>query len=141
MRASESIIAHGHPNIRGSHTTTLEITRAEEVTPKGDCIIAAGADKSLSDFNDTFKELLRRDSSKVMLTLEVCGLKEEVVGKGDHRLQLTSKEDMVCRKSNFICERTLMVKANKAAKDIDRRIIEALRYGQKEVYVGIIVES
>jgi hypothetical protein len=95
----------------------------------------------LNDFSGTFKDLIRRDSSRVMLSLEVCGLKEEIMGNGDHRLTLTSEEEIVCRKSNFICERTLMVKANKAAKDIDRRIIEALRDGQREVQVKVIVES
>jgi hypothetical protein len=141
MRATESITAYGHPNIKGRHATTLEITKAADVTPKGDCIIAVAADKSMTDFSPTLKELIRRDSSKVLLSIEVCGLREEIRGNGDHRLPLTSKEEIVCRKSNFICERTLMVKANKAARDIDRRIIDALRDGQNEVNVEVIVES
>lgn len=141
MRVSESLIAHGHPNIKGTHRTTFEITKSEEVGPKGDCIIASGANKSLNDFTEPIKDLLRRDSSKVLLALEVSGLREEVIGDGDSRLPLTSKEEIVCRKSNFVCERTLMVRANKAAKDLDRRIIEALRDGNREVRVRVTVES
>lgn len=141
MKAIESLIAYGHRNIRGTHRTTLEITKADEVTPKGDCIIAAKASKSLDDFSDTFKELLKKKSSNVLLVLEVCAMKEEVVGHGDPRLPLTCKEEIVCRKSSFISERTLMVRANKAAKDLDRRIIEALRNPENEVRVTLTVED
>ncbi|WXG42763.1 MAG: DUF371 domain-containing protein [Promethearchaeati archaeon SRVP18_Atabeyarchaeia-1] len=141
MKAIECLTAYGHSCIRGTHGTTLEITKAEEVTLKGDCIIAANASKSPSDFSNLFKNLLRRESSKVLLVLEVCGLKEEVTGQGDPQLRLTSREDMVCRKSSFTCERTLMVRANKAAKDLDRRIIERLRNPENKVSIELLVES
>ncbi|HIP58595.1 MAG TPA: DUF371 domain-containing protein, partial [Archaeoglobus profundus] len=35
----EVITAWGHPNITAKHRTTLEITKDEELSIRGDCII------------------------------------------------------------------------------------------------------
>jgi hypothetical protein len=119
---------------------TLEITKADKVTLKGDCIVAVRASKAVNDLAPSFKELLRKPASKVTLCMEVSGLREEAKGFGDPRLQLTSREDIVCRKSNFACGRTLMVKANKAAADLNRRVIEALKSPRNKVSITISVE-
>jgi hypothetical protein len=140
MRATDSLTACGHRNLRGTHKTTLEITKAANITPKGDCIIAVNSDKSVSDLNDDLKLLINHSSSKITLTLEVNGIIDKIEGFGDPRLQLTSPEDIVCRKSSFISKRTLMTKANKAAADIDRRIIDTLKDPRREVHVTILAE-
>jgi hypothetical protein len=141
VRVDEHIMAYGHKNIKGTHQTTLEITKADEVTPRGDCIVACRANKSLNDLSRVFKDLIRKRSTKVLLVLEVQGQEDEVVGLGDPRLTLASKDEIVCRKSNFTCERTVMVKANKAAKDINREIIEALRNPENEVRITLTAED
>lgn len=140
VKAIEELIAYGHRNIQGTHKTTLEITKADQVTLKGDCIVAVRASKAISDFAPSLKDLLRKPASKVTLRIEVSGLREEVEGFGDPRLQLTSREDIVCRKSNFACGRTLMVKANKAATDMDQRVIEELRIPANKASITISVE-
>jgi len=140
VKAIEELTACGHRNIQGTHTTTLEITKADQVTLKGNCIVAVRASKAISALAPSFKELLRKPASRVTLNIEVSGLREEAKGFGDPRLQLTSREDIVCRKSNFACGRTLMVKANKAAADMDRRVIEALRNPGNKVSITISVE-
>nr|MDO8099256.1 DUF371 domain-containing protein [Candidatus Njordarchaeota archaeon] len=140
MKAIEELTAYGHRNIQSTHATTLEITKSDQITLKGDCIIAVRASKAISDLTPSFKELLRKPASKVTLSIDVSGLREEVKGFGDPRLQLISREDIVCRKSNFMCGRTLMVRANKAAADIDRRVIEALRCPRSNVSITISVE-
>ena len=40
----EIVIARGHPNIRATHKTTLEVTKEKELSPRGDCIIGICAD-------------------------------------------------------------------------------------------------
>ena len=137
MKISESLTAYGHANILGTHPTTLEITRARDVTLKGDCIVAVSASKSLSDLGEPLKRILRKSSSDVILRLEVDGLEEAIKGFGDPRLSLTSTEDMVCRKSSFVCGRTLMVRADKSAAEIDRDIIRVLRNSKNKVYITI----
>jgi hypothetical protein len=140
MRAIDSLIAYGHKNLQGTHMTTLEITKATNITPNGDCIVAVNSSKSVSDLNDDLKHLINHSSSKITLTLEVNGIMDNIEGVGDPRLQLTSPEDIVCRKSGFVSNRTLMTKANKAAADMDRRIINALKNPREEVYVTILAE-
>ena len=140
MRAAESLIAYGHRNLKGTHKTTLEITKAADVTPKGDCIVAVNANKSLCELDKPLKAIITQPLSIVTLTLEVNGIVDEIKGFGDPRLPLTSHEDFVCRKSSFVSERTLMLRADKAAADIDRRIIQALKDPKKELHVTIRAE-
>jgi hypothetical protein len=140
LKIIDELTAYGHRNVQGAHQTTLEITKADQVTLKGDCIIAVRASKATMDLDPSLKRLLRKTGSKVTLSIDVNGLREEASGFGDPRLRLTSREEMVCRKSNFACRRTLMVKSNKAASDMDRRIIEALRSPRNEACITISVE-
>ena len=75
------IHAKGHENIRGLHKTTLEITKETHLTPRGDCIIGVSADKSMQDFPEEFKEKIRK-SKKIIVEIEVGGLRDVVVGEG-----------------------------------------------------------
>ena len=140
VRVTESLTAYGHKNLRCTHETTLEITKALNVTPKGDCIVAVNADKSLRDLSKSLRAIVTRPLSKVRMTLEVSGITDTVEGSGAPGLSLASPEDIVCRKSNFVSERTLMVRADKAAADLDRRIVQALKNPEKVVYITIIAE-
>jgi hypothetical protein len=140
MKAIEELTAYGHLNIQGTHETTLEITKADNVTLKGNCIVAVRASKAISEFASSFKDLLKKTTSRVTLAIDINGLRDEVNGFGDPRLRLTSEEDIVCRRSNFVCGRTLMVKANKAASDMNRKVIEALRNPTNKASVTISIE-
>ena len=140
MRVTESLMAYGHRNLKCTHETTLEITKALNLTPKGDCIVAVNANKSLCDLGKSLRAIVTRPSSTVTMTLEVSGFTDTVEGFGDPRLSLASPEDIVCRKSNFVSERTLMIKANKAAADLDRRIVQALKDPEKVAHITIVAE-
>ncbi|AAB90172.1 MULTISPECIES: DUF371 domain-containing protein [Archaeoglobus] len=128
------IFAHGHKNIRATHRTTFEITKSEHLTPRGDCIIGVGADKGLPDIPESFKQLLKKGHFfEVELLLPDYGLSEKVVGRGDASLTLSHPEDIVVRKSNYTCPRTLLVKANKAAADLSREMVEYLKEKNTEL--------
>jgi uncharacterized protein len=45
-----------------------------------------------------------------------------ILGRGDSRLSMSDKEDIVIRKSSFCCPRTLSVACDKAASDIPYNI-------------------
>ncbi|RLG64562.1 DUF371 domain-containing protein, partial [archaeon] len=109
----------------------FEVTKDTYLTPKGDCIIGIKADKALSDLSDELKNALKRRDAIVKLKLKVDDIEDEVTAYGNPRLILSSKKDAVVRKSDYICERTLAIKADKAAMDIDRRLVEKLRKGKK----------
>jgi len=122
------IRAFGHPNILATHRTTIEITKERPLTQEGDCIIGVGADKGLADLDEGFKELLKL-GRKIVITLECNGFKEVVRARGDPRLTFESQTSMIIRKSDYACGRTLCVHADKAAADLDRRLVEELKKG------------
>jgi len=45
------------------------------------------------------------------------------------------------RKSSYVCSRTLAVKANKAAKDLSRRLVEELRNPRQKVQISLTVRT
>jgi hypothetical protein len=140
MGLIEVFRARGHPNIRARHRTTLMITREESVTVRGDCIVAVGAERGLRDLDPRLREAIRVEGAKVCLILEADGFKFEVSGFGDPRLPLSHPTDMVVRKSGYICERTLMVRADKAACDIPNPLLRLLQRGDQVVNVSLMVE-
>jgi len=129
MRFKESFYAWGHRNVRATHKTTLEITREEHLTPRGDCIIAVKSEKGVFDLSSEVKQAIRCNTAKVVLLLRLLDMEEAIVGRGDQRLLLTSQLSIVCRKSDYVCPRTLMIKCDKAAIDLNRELVEHLRKG------------
>jgi uncharacterized protein len=123
------INAKGHHNVLSTHRNTLEFTKEEHLTPRGDCIVAVAADKTMADLPEEFKAALRKDGTKLTITIECGGLKETVNACGSHKLLLTHPTDFVVRRSDFICARTLAIRADKAASDLSRQLAEELKKG------------
>jgi hypothetical protein len=117
----------GHENIRSNHQKTIEITKESHLTPSGDCIIGVNASASCADLPDSIKKKLQNPNSKVNFSIKV-GLHEFIVeGRGHENLILTHLEDIVIRKSNFVCPRTLAVKCDKASDLLPREMISLLQ--------------
>ncbi|MCG2782813.1 MAG: DUF371 domain-containing protein [Candidatus Altiarchaeales archaeon] len=129
----ETIRARGHENVTARHKTTLEFTKEEHLTPRGDCIIAVSADRGLQEFSEEFKNLLKDDDAVLEITIECGGISEILKAKGHHNLTLTHPTDMVVRKSDFICDRTLAIGADKASIDLDRELVEKLKRGSEVI--------
>jgi len=127
----EEILAFGHENILATHPTTLMITKDKELTKQGDCIIAIGANKAVSDLNTEFKQKLREPNTKLNITIKIDDLAEQITAYGSTELDLSNNKDMVIRKSNFTSDRTLAIKADKAAKDLPREFIKNLKPKQQ----------
>ena len=124
---AEKIKAYGHPNIKGTHRTTFEITTEEELTPRGDCIIGVKADKSAADLSNEFKQLAQRKNTVIIIVLKADEYKDIVLASGHQNLIIMDKQKIIVRKSTYIEPATIAVKANKAARDINRKLIEKLR--------------
>lgn len=64
---------------------------------------------------------------------------DEITGFGHEDLTLTHPTDIVIRKSDYICPRTLMIGADKAARDLDENLIHDLKNGKvMEVSIKLI---
>ena len=124
------IMAKGHENVLSLHKSTFEITKDKDLSLSGDCIIGLDIDKSMEDFPEEFKEKLANDDTKVIVELKTPNASDTIEGYGHHDLTLSHPTDMVCRKSTFVCSRTLMIKSNKAAIDLNRDLIKDLANGE-----------
>lgn len=140
MYLRETFIARGHPNIMPAHSTTIMVTRDEELTPRGDCVVAVRAEKGLIDLSPKLKEAMKRTDSKIRLVITAGDLAFEVTGRGDPGLILSHPSDIVARKSQYICERTLMIRADKAACDMGEAIVSLLKDADVVVNVTISVD-
>jgi hypothetical protein len=134
----EVIFGCGHKNIQATHKTTLEFTKDEHLSKKGDCIVAVAADKALADLSAEFKENLRKPHAKLVILIEAGGIIEQVNAHGSPRLILTHPTDMVVRKSDYVCNRTLAVHADKAAQDLSKALVEKLKNPQQKVKITLI---
>ncbi|RDD52684.1 DUF371 domain-containing protein [Nanoarchaeota archaeon NZ13-N] len=127
------IKAKGHRLISSTHETTFEVTKDNYLTEKGTCIIGISAEYSAREFPDWLKEYLI-EGNKVIIEIVVEGLRDLVIGYGSKDLRFRDDRSFVIRKSRYIDDRTVVINANKAAKDIDRRIIELLKM-EKELKI------
>lgn len=125
------IIAKGHKNVSSKHKSTFEITKEKDLSLKGDCIIGVDIDKSLKDFSNELKEKISNPNSKIKISLSTPNGKDEIIGYGHKNLTLTHPTDIVCRKSSYTCSRTLMIKSNKAAVDLDNNLIDDLKNNEE----------
>ncbi len=137
----ESFFVYGHENVLSTHPTTLEFTKDDSLTPKGDCILGVCATKGLSEFSDEFKKKIKDEKVKVIVDIEACGVKDVVSGFGYPDITLSDAKDIVIRKSGFVCGRTLCVHADKAAADVDKRIVEHLKKAGSKAKVTISVSD
>jgi hypothetical protein len=128
----EVILAHGHENILATHKTTLEITKDTQLSKNGNCIVAVAANKSLNELSDEFRKRLRKKNSKITIIIEANGLFEEL-------LTLANTKDMVIRKSDYICDRTLAIKASKSACDLSSNLVKKLRDPKEIVRITLII--
>jgi hypothetical protein len=135
----EVIFGYGHENILATHKTTLEFTKDTHLSKKGDCIVAVAADRGLADLSAEFKENLRKPHAKLTLTIEAGGVIEQVNAYGSPQLILTHPTDMVIRKSDYVCNRTLAVHADKAAQDLSRNFVEKLKNPNQKVKITLEV--
>ena len=106
---------YGHKNVLGTHQTAFEFTKDNFLTKRGNCIIGIKAKFEIK--NIKFK--------KVIGVIKVNNIKDTFVGYLNPNFN--SDREIVIRKSNFSSQRTLIIKSNKAAIDINRRIIDLLK--------------
>ncbi len=140
MEITEIILVYGHENIQATHKSTLETTKEPQLSKKGDCIIGVSADKGIADLSLEFKESLRKKNAKMTMLIEAGEAAEVVNAFGSRRLVLAHPTDIVVRKSSYVCSRTLAIKADRAAWDLSRKLVERLRDPKQKVKITLTVE-
>lgn len=111
----------GHKNLLGTHKTTLEFTKDNDLTKNGDCIIGVSADynpaeiKKLTEFEFVDITIETNTSDKVTARINK---------------QFSDDHEIVIRLGTHNSERTLGIEATKAAAHIKRSIIKDLQEGK-----------
>jgi len=135
MEIIEEITAYGHQNIQCSHKSTIELTKDDNLTKKGNCILGINCSKACIDINSELKDLIRK-GKKINVFIKVDDLKDQFYGYGDPNLALLDEKEMVFRKSNFICNRTILIKCNKASNELDKKLLEKLKIPGKKITIS-----
>ncbi|WP_148688280.1 MULTISPECIES: DUF371 domain-containing protein [unclassified Methanopyrus] len=118
--------ARGHENVTGRHRSTFEVTKDPEIGTTADCIIGVRADMACADLPENFKLMLRR-GARVEVILRAGGTEDRVIGVGHPKMTLQDGRSMVFRTSDYVDDRTVLIKCDKAARDLSRDLVRALK--------------
>lgn len=140
-KITEVIFGYGHGNVQATHHATVEFTKDTYLSKNGDCILVVSADKGLADLSNGLKSALKQPNAKLTVKIEAGGICEELHAEGSHHLILSHNQEMVIRKSDYVSERTLAVRADKAAKDLSRELVEKLKNPKQRVKITLTVQS
>jgi hypothetical protein len=133
-RRSYTFTCYGHPNIRATHVKTLEFTKDNDLTERGDCIIGIKANfdlKHLKEFEGKVKllcELIDPIDNKTLSSEFKCKVNPE----------FNSDHEIVLRKSFFNSDRTYGFNLNRGASWLDRRMVEILQDPNSVMTVTIL---
>jgi len=116
-------------------------TKDRHVSKAGDCVVAVAADKAVADLSVQFKEELRKPNTKLTVTIEADGSKEHITATGSPKLCLCHDSDIVIRKSNYVCNRTLAICADKSSKDLSRELIKKLQTPNAKAKIELTVTT
>jgi len=135
------ILFSGHKNVMSLHEKTTEITKDENLTTNGDCIIGVDAAISCIDLPEKMKKNIQNPKSKISFSIEAEGKKFIIYGNGSEKLTLKHVKDMVLRKSAFTCSRTIAINCDKASSDIPRDFVKILQNPETRGKITIDVSS
>jgi hypothetical protein len=137
----ENIMALGHENIQAIHPSTLMFTKEKHLSKTGDCVVGVASDKAVADLNQKFKDALRKPNAKLTIIIEAGGLTEQINASGSPKLILTHPTDIVIRKSDYICNRTLAIRADKSANDLPRELAEKLKDPRQKITITLVIRT
>jgi hypothetical protein len=133
------LTAHGHPNVRSTHRTTLEVTTEPHLSVRGDCIIGVRASHSPQYIDAALGRALRQPGSRIVTQFSVGDVTEVVEGVGSPDLTLQAPCSLVWRTSTYIDDRTVAIRCDKAARSINRKLVQELKNPSALLQVVIVV--
>lgn len=129
MAVRELIQCRGHALVSARHPTTFELTAEPHLSRAGDCIIGVGADKGAADLSGEFRAALQREGAVLVTTLRCDDLMVEVRSEGHPGLLLDHPTDLVWRRSDHVCGRTIGIRSDCVARTLPREFVERLQAG------------
>lgn len=133
IMVQDEIIFYGHHNVLCNHKRTIEVTKDNYLTMKGDCIIGINANKGCYDLNEKLKRNLKKNETFIKFEIVVESENYEFHGYGNDKLTLLNKHELVLRKTEFTCNRTAAIKCNGASSDVPPDMVRLLQQGRKGI--------
>lgn len=133
----EEILAYGHPNVSAKHRTTMQVTRDDGISRRADCVIGVRADKSVLNLSGALKKHLM-EGGEVLIVISVGDQEFRLYAQGSERLTLSHPEDSVIRKSDYVDERTLAIRATASSHDLPREMIKRLRDSRTQLRLALV---
>jgi len=134
MTVIEQIYAFGHENILGTHRTTIELTKENSLSKRGNCIIGVNSSKACVDLSQELKNLIK-NKEIIKVSIKIGGLIDFFYGEGNENLTLLDNKDMVFRKSDFICDRTILINCTKSSRELNRDIVKNLKVNGNKFFL------
>jgi hypothetical protein len=142
LRYCVDVVAfRGHRNVRAEHPTTLEVTKDEFLTPRGDCIVGVASNKGASEIDNCVKEVLRGGGRLLAVLVVENGLFDYIAAEGSDSMTFSDDRRIIIRRSTYVDGSTVGIKASKAAKDIRRDIVESLKQGLRGYLILAVAED
>jgi hypothetical protein len=113
---------YGHENILSLHRNTIEFTKDTNLTKNGDCIVGVNSD---FNYDELIKFVKAAGNKKISARIIFDGMQDNFCFFINDSFK--DEREIVIRKSDFLSKRTLGVHADKAAKDLDKNLIEKLK--------------
>ena len=130
--------AYGHPNIIAAHKITLEFTKDNELSLKGDCIVGVNADFDLGKLKGFIS---KSKNKKITITLQTISstIKIKETMHTEINQNFNDNKEFVIRKTNFVSDRTFAINSNKAAFNLNRTLIAFLK--EKKNKISVVIEN
>ena len=81
------------------------------------------------------------NGEKIDVVVKVDDVVDCFYGYGNKNLTLLSKKDLVFRKSDYICDRTILIKCSKSSRDLDRNLIKKLTSSKNQISIILDVND
>ena len=117
-----SFLCYGHENILATHKATIEFTKDSGLSLNGNCIVGIRC-----DFDPAKLRKISKNEKSVFVEIAEKNSRDHFSFLPNE--DFSDNHEIVIRKSNFLSNRTIGTGSEKAAIDIDRKIISKLKKG------------
>lgn len=126
------LTARGHPNVKATHSKTLELVPEGQVSPRGTCILGVGLRGDL--------EALARLRGPAVFRLR-CGDKTAAVHATLNAAWLPGEPLILRTRPEPLARRTLAYAADTGAAGLDRSFVNALATREARLDIEVIAED
>ncbi|BCU67674.1 hypothetical protein HS7_11110 [Sulfolobales archaeon HS-7] len=107
----------------------MEVTREENLSLRGDCIVGVRSEKGAKSLSVELKQTIRNSGHLVVLLTSDEAF-DFFTCMGTRELPFSDETKIIFRKSSFISPATVGIRCSKSAGDLNRELISNLKNGK-----------